>query len=76
MPLPMPCTSSAKSCPKEVLAKIFDYDETSVHHVQTTIKTVEAFVITPRPKKAKTVPSIVKVMASCFWGAESVIKVD
>ena len=42
---------------------------------QTTIETMEATRLTP-PKKAKTVPSAGKVMASVFWDADGILLID
>lgn len=48
-------------------------DETWVHHYQPETKeqsTVEAFHVTPVPRKAKVTPSAGKVIASVFWDAQ------
>ncbi|XP_048259430.1 histone-lysine N-methyltransferase SETMAR-like [Haliotis rufescens] len=65
--------------PDNFLKRFVTMDETWVHHFELESKQQSKqwkHVTSPTPKKAKSVPSAGKVMASVFWDSEGVIMVD
>ena len=65
--------------PDTFLKRFVTMDETWVHHFEPESKQQSKqwkHVTSPTPKKAKSVPSAGKVMASVFWDSEGVIMVD
>lgn len=68
-----------KRNPKEFLRRFVTGDETWIHHYTPETKEQSKQWISPgecAPKKAKTVPSAGKVMATVFWDERGVIFVD
>ncbi|XP_071097976.1 histone-lysine N-methyltransferase SETMAR-like [Haliotis cracherodii] len=69
----------SESDPDNFLKRFVTMDETWVHHFEPESKQQSKQrkdVTSPTPKKAKSVPSAGKVMASVFWDSEGVIMVD
>jgi len=67
------------SDPKEFLRRFVTVDETWIHwYTPETKKQSKQWTSTgqPTPKKAKTVPSAGKVMATVFWDSQGVIYID
>ena len=65
--------------PANFLKRFITMDETWVHHCTPEAKQQSKqwkHPGSPLPKKAKTVPSAGKVMASVFWDADGVLLID
>lgn len=73
------CLGLFKKDPKDFMRRFVTMDETWVHHYTPETKQQSMqwkHVGSPTPKKAKTVPSAGKVMASIFWDAKGIILID
>lgn len=73
------CLAVFKRNPKEFLRRFVTVDETWVHHYTPEMKEQSKQWILPgepAPKKAKTVPSAGKVMATVFWDSQGIIHID
>ena len=65
--------------PANFLKRFVTMDETWVHHFTSETKQQSKqwkHLGSPPPKKAKTVPSAGKVMASVFWDADGILLID
>ena len=65
--------------PDEFLRRYITVDETWIHHYTPETKEQSKQWVTggdPAPKKAKTVKSADKVMATIFWDARGIIQID
>lgn len=73
------CLNKFKSNPNEFLRRFVTVDETWIHHYTPEMKE-QSKQWTARgesaPKKAKTVPSAGKVMATIFWDSRGIIHTD
>jgi len=68
-----------KRNPKEFLHRLVTVDETWIHWYTPETKEQSKQWTSPgepAPKKAKTVPSAGKVMATVFWDSQGVIYID
>jgi len=73
------CLTLFKGSPKEFLRRFVSVDETWIHWYTPETKGQSKQWTShgePAPKKAKTVPSAGKVMATVFWGLQGVIYID
>ena len=73
------CLTLFKRNPKEFLRRFVTVDETWIHWYIPETKEQSKQCILPGecvPKKAKTVPSAGKVMATVFWDSQGVIYID
>jgi histone-lysine N-methyltransferase SETMAR len=73
------CLALYKSNPTEVLRRFITVDETWVHHhTPETKQQSKQWTVKgePAPKKAKTVASVSKVIATVFWDARGIIFID
>lgn len=73
------CLDRFKQNPKEFLRRIVTVDETWIHYYTPDTKRQSKQWIFPgesAPKKAKTVPSAGKVMATIFWDSKGIILID
>jgi len=73
------CLERFKRNPKEFLRRVVTVDETWIHHYTPETKQQSKQRISPgesAPKKAKTVPSAGKIMATIFRDTNGVILVD
>lgn len=73
------CLEQFKRNSKEFLRRVVTVDETWIHLYTPETKEQSKQWISPgesAPKKAKTVPSAEKVMATIFWDANGVILID
>ena len=73
------CLDMFKRNPKEFLRRFVTVDETWIHHYTPEMKEQSKQWTSPgepAPKKAKTVPSAGKVMATVFWDSRGIIFTD
>ena len=73
------CLDMFKRNPREFLRRFITVDETWIHHYTPEMKEQSKQWTSPgerAPKKAKTVPSAGKVMATVFWDSQGVIFID
>lgn len=73
------CLNMFRRNPKNFFQRLVTCDETWVHHYTPETKEQSKQWVGPgesAPKKAKTVPSAAKVMASVFWDSQGVIFID
>lgn len=73
------CLDLYKRNPTEFLRRFITVDETWVHHYTPETKEQSKQWVGPgetAPKKAKTVPSAGKVMATVFWDCKGVVLID
>jgi histone-lysine N-methyltransferase SETMAR len=73
------CLAMFKRNPKEFLRRFVTVDETWIHHYTPEMKEQSKQWTSPgepAPKKAKTVPSAGKVMATVFWDSGGIIFTD
>lgn len=73
------CLNMFKRNPKEFLRRFVTVDETWIHHYTPETKEQSKQWTSPgetAPKKAKTVPSAGKVMATVFWDSQGIIFTD
>ena len=73
------CLDIFKRNPKEFLRSFVTVDETWIHHYTSEMKEQSKQWTSPgkcAPKKAKTVPSAGKVMATVFWNSQGIIFAD
>jgi len=73
------CLTLFKRNPKEFLRRFVTVDETWIHWYTPETKEQSKQWTSPgepAPKKAKTVPSAGKVMATVFWDLQGVIYID
>lgn len=73
------CLDLFKKDPKDFMRRFVTMDETWVHHYTPETKQQSMqwkHPGSPTPKKAKSVPSAGKVMASIFWDAKGIILID
>lgn len=73
------CLALFEADPENFLERFVTMDETWVHHYQPESKQQSKqwkHHGSPPPRKAKTVPSAGKVMASFFWDSKGIIMVD
>lgn len=73
------CLAMFKRNPKEFLRRFVTVDETWIHHYTPEMKEQSKQWISPgetAPKKARTVPSAGKVMATVFWDSQGIIFTD
>lgn len=73
------CLDKYESSPGEFLRRFVTVDETWIHHYTPESKEQSKQWILPgesAPKKAKTVPSAGKVMATVFWDSQGIIHTD
>lgn len=73
------CLALLKHNPKDFFMRYVTVDETWIHHYTPETKQQSKQWTCPgenAPKKAKTVPSAGKVMATVFWDSQGVIHID
>jgi histone-lysine N-methyltransferase SETMAR len=73
------CLDMFKRNPNQFLRRFVTVDETWIHHYTPETKVQSAQWVSPgerAPKKAKTVPSAGKVMATVFWDSQGIILID
>lgn len=73
------CLDMFKRNPKEFLRRFVTVDETWIHHYTPEMKEQSKQWTSSgehAPKKAKTVPSAGKVMATVFWDSKGIIFID
>lgn len=75
----MQCLAKFKHNPSEFLRRYVTVDETWIHHYTPEMKVQSAQWVFPgerAPKKAKTIQSAGKVMATVFWDSQGIILID
>ena len=73
------CLAMIQRNPKDFFMRFVTVDETWIHHYipETKVQSKQwTFKGESAPKKAKTVPSAGKVMATIFWDSQGVILID
>jgi len=72
------CLNIFKRNPTNFLRRFITVDETWIHHYTPEMKQSEQWVEAggSAPKKAKTVPSAEKMMATIFWDSYGVVLID
>lgn len=73
------CLDKFKRNPSEFLRCYVTVDETWIHHYTPETKSQSAQWVSPgegAPKKAKTIPSAGKVLATIFWDSKGIILID
>ena len=73
------CLAILKRIPTDLWRRFVTVDETWIHHYTPETKEQSKQWISPgesAPKKAKTIPSAGKIMATVFWDSQGVIHID
>jgi len=73
------CLDQFQRNPAEFLRRFITVDETWIHHYTPEMKEQSKQWVGPgetAPKKAKTVPSAGKIMATVFWDSHGVVLID